>query len=72
MDLIESASLILYSRQPIEMAKRRGLDESTLELLVEKEAVAEAFGEFINKEVKSFISFQILAYNLLHLKRLSI
>lgn len=51
LDLVESASLILYSiGNPIEMAKRRGLDEETLELLIEKEAVAEAFGEFINKD----------------------
>lgn len=51
LDLVESASLILYSiGNPIEMAKRRGLDESTLTLLEEKEAVAEAFGEFINKD----------------------
>ena len=51
MELIESASLILYSiGNPIEMAKRRGLGDSTLDLLVEKEAVAEAFGEFINKD----------------------
>ncbi len=51
MQLIESASLILYSiGNPIEMAKRRGLDEETLKLLIEREAVAEAFGEFINKE----------------------
>ena len=51
MQLIESASLILYSvGNPIEMAKRRGLDNETLELLIEKEAVAEAFGEFINKD----------------------
>lgn len=51
LDLVESASLILYSiGNPIEMAKRRGLDESTVNLLIEREAVAEAFGEFINKE----------------------
>ena len=51
LELVESASLILYSiGNPIEMAKRRGLDESTLEILIEKEAVAEAFGEFIDKD----------------------
>ena len=51
LELVESASLILYSiGNPIEMAKRRGLDESTLEVLIEKEAVAEAFGEFIDKD----------------------
>lgn len=51
LELVESASLILYSiGNPIEMAKRRGLDEETLNLLIEKEAVAEAFGEFINKK----------------------
>jgi len=51
LELVESASLILYSiGNPLEMAKRRGLDESTLELLKDKEAVAEAFGEFINED----------------------
>ncbi|HLR91500.1 MAG TPA: sugar-binding domain-containing protein [Atopostipes sp.] len=51
LQIVESASLILYSiGTPIEMAKRRGLEASTLELLKEKEAVAEAFGEFINKD----------------------
>ena len=50
LQIVESASLILYSiGTPIEMAKRRGLEEDTLKLLKEKEAVAEAFGEFINK-----------------------
>lgn len=53
LQIVESASLILYSiGTPIEMAKRRGLEEDTLKLLKEKEAVAEAFGEFINKEGK--------------------
>ena len=51
LQIVESASLILYSiGTPIEMAKRRGLEEDTLKLLKEKEAVAEAFGEFINKK----------------------
>jgi len=51
LQIVESASLILYSiGTPIEMAKRRGLEEDTLKLLKEKEAVAEAFGEFINKD----------------------
>lgn len=51
LELVESASLILYSiGNPIEMAKRRGLYDSTIDLLIEKEAVAEAFGEFINKD----------------------
>ena len=50
LQLVESASLILYSiGNPIEMAKRRGLNESTLQLLIDKKAVAEAFGEFIDK-----------------------
>lgn len=51
LQLVESASLILYSiGNPIEMAKRRGLNESTLQLLIDKKAVAEAFGEFIDKD----------------------
>lgn len=51
LQLIESASLILYSiGTPIEMAKRRGLSENTLTLLEKRGAVAEAFGEFINKD----------------------
>jgi len=51
LELIESATLILYSiGNPLEMAKRRGLKESTLKLLKEKKTVAEAFGEFINKD----------------------
>ena len=51
LELVESASLILYSiGTPIEMAKRRGLGQKTLEILKEKEAVAEAFGEFINEK----------------------
>lgn len=51
LEIVQNASLILYSiGTPIEMAKRRGLDEDTLKLLKEKEAVAEAFGEFINKD----------------------
>ena len=51
LQLVESATLILYSiGNPIEMAKRRGLNESTLQLLIDKKAVAEAFGEFIDKD----------------------
>ena len=51
LQLVESASLILYSiGNPIEMAKRRGLNKSTLQLLIDKKAVAEAFGEFIDKD----------------------
>jgi central glycolytic genes regulator len=51
LELIENASMILYSiGNPIEMAERRGLDESTIKLLIEREAVAEVFGEFINQE----------------------
>ena len=51
LQLVESATLILYSiGSPIEMAKRRGLNESTLQLLIDKKAVAEAFGEFIDKD----------------------
>lgn len=51
LQLVESASLILYSiGNPIEMAKRRVLNESTLQLLIDKKAVAEAFGEFIDKD----------------------
>lgn len=49
LELVEHASLILYSiGTPSEMAKRRGLDHKTIELLEDKGAVAEAFGEFIN------------------------
>ena len=51
LDLVEKSSMILYSiGNPIEMAKRRGLDQVTIKLLEEKEAVAEAFGEFINRD----------------------
>lgn len=51
LQLIENASLVLYSiGTSTEMAKRRGLSQSTLEMLEEKGAVAEAFGEFINEE----------------------
>ena len=51
LELIENASLILYSiGNPIVMAKRRGLDEETIKYLEEKGAVAEAFGEFIDAQ----------------------
>ncbi len=51
LELIENASMILYSiGNPIEMAKRRGLDKSTIEMLMRKKAVAEVFGEFINRD----------------------
>lgn len=53
LELVESASLILYSiGNPIEMAKRRGLSRDTLELLKDRHAVAEAFGEFIDRDGK--------------------
>jgi len=51
LDILENATLVLYSiGNALEMAKRRGMDEETLAQLVEKEAVAEAFGEFINPQ----------------------
>ncbi len=51
LQLIESASLVLYSiGEPITMARRRGLTEENIQLLKERGAVAEAFGEFINAE----------------------
>lgn len=51
LQLIENASLILYSiGNPITMAKRRGLDEETIQFLQEKGAVVEAFGEFIDSQ----------------------
>lgn len=50
LQIIENASLVLYSiGTSTEMAKRRGLSQSTLEFLEEKGAVAEAFGEFLNE-----------------------
>lgn len=49
LEIVENARLVLYSiGDAIEMAKRRGLDDATLHMLQEKEAVAEAFGEFVN------------------------
>ncbi|WP_080147033.1 sugar-binding transcriptional regulator [Marinilactibacillus piezotolerans] len=51
LQLVENASLILYSiGSAFEMAERRGMNTETLQLLKEKNAVAEAFGEFVNPE----------------------
>lgn len=51
LQLIEKASLILYSiGRPFIMAERRGLNEETIQFLKEKNAVAEAFGEFIDED----------------------
>jgi central glycolytic genes regulator len=49
--IVENASLVLYSiGDAFEMAKRRGLNQETLQLLKEKRAVAEAFGEFVDEK----------------------
>ncbi|WP_237585487.1 sugar-binding transcriptional regulator [Alkalibacterium sp. MB6] len=51
LEIVENASLVLYSiGDAIEMAERRGLDKQTLDQLSNDQAVAEAFGEFINVE----------------------
>lgn len=50
LEIVENSSLVLYSiGDAIEMAERRGLNKETLEILKKKNAVAEAFGEFINQ-----------------------
>ena len=51
LEILENATLVLYSiGDAKEMAERRGLEKETLQMLKEKEAVAEAFGEFINQK----------------------
>lgn len=51
LQLVENASTVLYSiGEPIEMAKRRNLSEEVIDYLIEKNVVAEAFGEFINEK----------------------
>lgn len=50
MQLIENASLLLYSiGEAEEMARRRGLDAQTIQKINSYQAVAEAFGEFIDE-----------------------
>lgn len=49
IEILENATLVLYSiGSAPEMAQRRGLEEETMKQLIEKNAVAEAFGEFID------------------------
>ncbi|PRY82622.1 sugar-binding transcriptional regulator [Alkalibacterium olivapovliticus] len=49
LEILENTTLVLYSiGDAFEMAQRRGLDEETLSQLIDKGAVAEAFGEFID------------------------
>lgn len=51
LQLVENASLVLYSiGSAFEMAERRGMNRETLQLLKNQNAVAEAFGEFVNTE----------------------
>ncbi|WP_441383860.1 sugar-binding transcriptional regulator [Alkalibacterium gilvum] len=51
LDLVENASLVIYSiGNAIKMAERRGMDKEILQQLKEKNAVAEAFGEFIDPQ----------------------
>ncbi|SFH68424.1 sugar-binding transcriptional regulator [Pisciglobus halotolerans] len=53
LDLINSANCVLYGiGEAIPMAKRRGMDQETLQLLKEKAAVGEAFGEFYDANGK--------------------
>ena len=49
LEILENASLVIYSiGNALEMAQRRGMDEDTLKELIDKGAVAEAFGEFVD------------------------
>lgn len=51
LELVENASVVLYSiGNALDMAERRGMNDETLKELEKSEAVAEAFGEFINQE----------------------
>ncbi len=51
LQLVENASLVLYSiGSAFEMAERRGMKKETLKLLKNQNAVAEAFGEFVNPQ----------------------
>lgn len=51
LTLLEESSVLVYSiGEAGKMAKRRGLDDQTIQEIKDRRAVAEAFGEFINED----------------------